>query len=582
MTRPDWWNEFLVWVDGWPSATTPFDLAKLLQDPPDRPWAASGEFPVLSWALMRPLHSDRPKEPLGQVDQVLGSWRDHYDELAERGPPELQARICEILWAGRRRGALGPHVYAERAVDAYLSAIPDSKDRTGIPGAGHYARRALSIARQLSHRTLDARATEAAEGLLRDAQAATMQRWVIARALADTGGAVSKEVAVTLETFVDGERVDGPRDWSWARAVLGVAADARAACDEDDEAARLRQRAARMHVQQAESLHAAGASPMLVANCLSCGVRSLRSGGWKEEGDEAHRRLLEIQRLIPAAMKQVSSHSIDLTREALAAVNAVRGKPFVEQLLAMTALVQRPRVPQLREFAERSMEQFISQRLFAYQAVDAHGRNARSASDPVERNMIEQAARHRHCTVIGAINPVRQQIALEAGNSLDIWIDALRDRPLVDQTRIVSLAKGLSAGLTGDWIVSTSVLVPQLEFLLRHLLGEADELTSTVNADGTQRERLVSELLKKRKLVEILDEDWVYDLTTLLVEPGSNLRNRVAHGMVSDTQFNSVESLYLWFTVIDLVFGVGIADGTTTGVSATAARAQIDQNDDSC
>jgi len=112
---------------------------------------------------------------------------------------------------------------------------------------------------------------------------------------------------------------------------------------------------------------------------------------------------------------------------------------------------------------------FVFQSLVSVVAVDAQGRRVKSAITPVERTMLEHAHVHRAFRVIAVSRPARHQIAAEHVGGIRAWVEILRDRPLVADERLLSLASGLAAGLAGDWIVSTSVLMPQLEFLVRRL-----------------------------------------------------------------------------------------------------------------
>ena len=159
-----------------------------------------------------------------------------------------------------------------------------------------------------------------------------------------------------------------------------------------------------------------------------------------------------------------------------------------------------------------------------------------------------------------ALEPMRRRICSETTPGLSKWFEALQDQALFDPATALTLTSGLEAGLQGQWIAATSILVPHLESMIRKLLNDADELTSTLNADGSQREKLFSELLKKERLTDLLGADWVFDLTSLLVEPGSNLRNRVAHGMLTDSDFHSADSHYLWFVVIELLLTVVVSE----------------------
>ena len=55
------------------------------------------------------------------------------------------------------------------------------------------------------------------------------------------------------------------------------------------------------------------------------------------------------------------------------------------------------------------------------------------------------------------------------------------------------------------------------------------------------------------ELVQILDEDTLFDLKGLLVEAfGANLRNRMAHGLMSHDETISAQSIYLWWLTLRL------------------------------
>ncbi|MDM3843455.1 MAG: DUF4209 domain-containing protein [Aphanizomenon gracile PMC638.10] len=60
-------------------------------------------------------------------------------------------------------------------------------------------------------------------------------------------------------------------------------------------------------------------------------------------------------------------------------------------------------------------------------------------------------------------------------------------------------------------------------------------------------------------MTSIFDEDTLFDLQGLLIEKsGSNLRNRMAHGLINDNDFSSPIFSYLWWVTLRLCFGAGI------------------------
>jgi Domain of unknown function (DUF4209) len=105
--------------------------------------------------------------------------------------------------------------------------------------------------------------------------------------------------------------------------------------------------------------------------------------------------------------------------------------------------------------------------------------------------------------------------------------------------------------------VATHLLIPQVEHSIRVLLANAGVITSSLATGGIQNEYNLNQTLVDEKfagpLTKILGEDLVFDLRGLLIEHGgSNLRNRVAHGLLDDGEFDSAVAVYLWWLVLRL------------------------------
>lgn len=568
---PPWWGEFLTHLDGLPGELPPLDLVALLTSAGDEPWKGAPELHAVTWGLYGWIQADSAKEPFKGLEFIRSQWEPFHDDLADRGPVELRARFGDLVWNLRLAPAAARVAIARRTVDAYLVAAPRRAAANGLPTAGDYVRRALGISRQLRDTQLNERAVQVGVDLLRTATTSPLSQWALARLFAEHDPTVAREVAALLERRINADLAGPGCDWEWARHASRVAARAWKKAGEPAAAQRLLVEAARLHVAQGRALDALGASAMLVSDCYARGVRALRDAGQPDEAEQAHRALLAAQARIPAEMKRIDLGTYDLTEQAKRAIATVSGKMFSEQLLRLCAFVRRPSRAALLADAKASHEQFLFHHLVAFRTHDDEGRVLKLAENSIERTVLERAGLQRAYTVRSAIEPMLRQIWFESPGGVSDWIEVLHDRPLIPAERLVSIARGLAAGLASDWMVATHILVPQFEFLVRRLLGEADDLTSTLNADLTQREKLFSELLRRPKLTTILGEDWVFDLTSFLVEPGGNLRNRVAHGMIHDDGFDTVEGPYLWFLVLELILRVGRSDVNTGASGAPSA-----------
>ncbi|PGV79296.1 DUF4209 domain-containing protein [Bacillus cereus] len=129
------------------------------------------------------------------------------------------------------------------------------------------------------------------------------------------------------------------------------------------------------------------------------------------------------------------------------------------------------------------------------------------------------------------------------------------DNPFIPEGRELIVAKGLRAGLNGDYATSLSILIPQFENSIRFLLEQNGEIVTNLGDDTVQEEKNLNQLLLYKKLEEIFGFDTVKDLKYLFVHKGGcNLRNRVSHGLMSDFDFRSPDVVYAFGVILRIVF----------------------------
>jgi hypothetical protein len=115
-------------------------------------------------------------------------------------------------------------------------------------------------------------------------------------------------------------------------------------------------------------------------------------------------------------------------------------------------------------------------------------------------------------------------------------------------------AKGLQAGVRGDLDLAAHLLLPQIEHSLRYVLAQRGVITSSIDQEGIQKECDLNRMLYMPIVKEIFGDDLVFHLQRLLVDPlGANLRNRMAHGMMSSGEFFSIAVAYLYWLILQLV-----------------------------
>jgi len=137
---------------------------------------------------------------------------------------------------------------------------------------------------------------------------------------------------------------------------------------------------------------------------------------------------------------------------------------------------------------------------------------------------------------------------------INSFLDLVSKSPFFPESRHQLFAKGLYAGLFGDFYTSTHILIPQIENSICHLLEQRGIITSRLD-NGIQKDFQLAPLLNMSETKSIWGEDIVFDLQGLLTESsGDNLRNKMAHGLLDDSDFQNPTMSYLWWISLRLCF----------------------------
>jgi hypothetical protein len=306
-------------------------------------------------------------------------------------------------------------------------------------------------------------------------------------------------------------------------------------------------------------------SALVAAKWLEQAIQVYRRiGGQKERIDEIHTQLVEVQKRTPEEMQEFH-HQQDATELIESSIAKVTGKSLYDGIFALCLLVSPPKVSRLKKQAEDSFKNHVFRFLFPGVIVNEKGKvigrqpNLNS-SDPeeVERavraEMFSQAQFDHNVDVQGVIEPARRQLLQEHNVNLSDFQSLVKYSPFVPENREQLYARGLYAGMTGDYIVSAHILIPQIENSIREILEHKGITVSKVDEQGIQNERDLNDILYEPALKDVLGEDIVFDLQGLLIERhGSNFRNRLAHGLISDDGFYIVEVPYIWWLILRIV-----------------------------
>lgn len=471
---------------------------------------------------------------------------------------DLRARIADVLWVLRRDYKLG-----EMAVSAYLESARTLEDPE------HWVATYDRIARALQLATMMGRNAQSYPVVVRYVED------VLARCNGEDPLFLSERMMSLLQDCRTGDsakyaalseklalKAERERDWDRARNYWETKAQWHRIAKEEVEQRDAKVRAAETYVQQAAA-HSSGNPPSysLASTFLQKAIEAFRRVGDSETRiQQLLPRLLEYQKNSVSELRHFS-YDIDITDTVTKAIESVKDKSVLDAMLALATIVKPLSVENLRSQAEESRQKYVLQHLFPKFYVNALGRViARHPIDDEEAlraDMCSLATQFQSIHVQALIEPARRQVVSEHNVRISDFAVILSNHRLIPAGREMIVARGLFAGLNGDFVVSTHLLVPQLEESVRYLLAQTGVIASSLDDAGVQEEIDLNRTLCSSKfakpLGEILGADIVFEMRTLLVERfGANLRNDMAHGLVDHDSFYSPSSLYLWWLALHL------------------------------
>ena len=171
--------------------------------------------------------------------------------------------------------------------------------------------------------------------------------------------------------------------------------------------------------------------------------------------------------------------------------------------------------------------------------------------DRLKHEMYQEYYIHIKSAVDGSILPAFWQILEEHRVSMRFIYDICKNSSVVPADRADIWAQGLYYGFDRDFLVSSHLLIPQIEHLARILLQQEKVPTTTIDEYGIESEKSINSLLQEPKIYELLGRDLTEELKFLLTEPmGLNYRNKICHGLVSESP--NYADIYIWWLCLKL------------------------------
>lgn len=299
-------------------------------------------------------------------------------------------------------------------------------------------------------------------------------------------------------------------------------------------------------------------------NFYQKGIMLYRNNGELDKADTAHKRLVEIQKEIPKIMVPFS-FELDIKGVIDNLKANTEGLSFEEYVIRLTQMLvfeKREEIKKrvIEEFKDNSMSHLFGkslinaqgQTVFALRPLDIHD----PEKDPklMELHMYQNELKKQKIAgeiwVKNALSIMRDKFVIE--KSMVEFL--IKDNPIIPNGRERIFQSGLYMFLNGDYYEALHILAPQVENLFRNIAREVGGLTVTLEKDGSSKEKVLSSILSLPELVDCYDNDILFTFRGLLNEQaGANIRNEIAHGIISEYSCSTGACLYFGVAVIKLL-----------------------------
>lgn len=489
--------------------------------------------------------------------------------------PWLQARLADLVWL-----LIEPRSpkYALLAIDAYRQLPLDSE--TWIRGSRECWQRAISLTLMLKAGAGD-RLKEIEAAFVAAFDSSRKEDGYLALWLSDVlasyrlGHAHRLAVATKLEAMARAFDVDG--DLHRARDYFDAASRWFQQTGNIAKAAEMTAFLAEGWVKEAVArISSEQPSNMVAASFYENAIQTYRNIPRSERNThrvderiaELHKHLSDAGAKSLDEMGRITSPTIDISEIVETAISAVKGKPTLDALAAFANIYRGARAEKIREFSEKMLREHPLQALFAATHMSRDGRviakrpgmgfgdvNSDEYKTTLWAEMVKHYGMELGLIVQGEIWPALEILRLEHRLRAEDFIAIASSSPIVPTDRKRLMGRALFAGYDNDFVAALHILVPQIEHMVRWHLKAVGVKTTTLNNDGLENENGLSTLMEIPEVTQIFGEDLAFELKALFCDAfGPNLRNELAHGLLTDEECQSTHAIYAWWLGVKIVF----------------------------
>ncbi|WP_374009235.1 DUF4209 domain-containing protein [Leifsonia sp. LS-T14] len=175
--------------------------------------------------------------------------------------------------------------------------------------------------------------------------------------------------------------------------------------------------------------------------------------------------------------------------------------------------------------------------------------------DELWAQMVKSFQLRLEIVIPGLVLPVLNELSSQRQLTRTDFAHLVRSSPFVAPDQEDLWATAIHHGYYGRFTEALFILAPAIEGSVRHILHQYGIETRAIRDDDTEIETGLSALMDLDGADDIFDKDLAWNIRALFCGPiGPNLRNRVAHGLVTRAEAESTASIYAWFFAFRLAF----------------------------
>lgn len=513
---------------------------------------------VLGMLMTPQLDLDSSDTPYNHGDRFTAEQLSFFGEIVtEISDYEIASRIADVLWLRTKN-----YKMAELAIKAYLNSARYLEDFKNWTQTQRRLERAVQLASSLGRKgKAYPRAIKAIKNLLNRCNgedplylSAELMRLLQERGEGDVKkyARFAKKLALNAESQNDFHRArrhwETKAGWHFLEKKSEKVREARinvAECYEKESEFNLANRQPKF---------------IMASHPIEQAIVAYRKAGDSEKKiDELKLRLRKFQSNAVRELPLISSGCVDISDIVLNTENLIAGMGFTDALKCLAFLHRPSSVGLVRKQVEQNRKKYLFATFFPKRYFSASGRGIANqpadGEEAVLADIFHYMTESYQVAAKGIIEPARRIILLEhAARVLDLR-DLVENHPFIPPDREFIVARGLHAGLTGDFLTAIHFLIPQFEESIRHILIQRGVVPSSSYDTGIQDEFSLNKLLTNPKFTEMLyklfGEDLIFEFRGVLVERfGANLRNELAHGLIDHGTFYSYAAVYFWWLAL--------------------------------